>query len=431
MKREVLDRIYNSRKNLLVTGDMAVGKTANVLFPLVDDVINKEESLLILDPREEYINKYYNLLKKNNYNVIILNLKDLDKGDSWNPLSYPYNLYKKQEKDKALDYIKSITKEIFGNNANNSDPFWELSVSDLFIGTTLGLFEDGKEEEINLKSIDFMINGFNVRFGGKNYLANYFENKDKKSLAYTYAIGTVSSEGNTKLDIFATFKQRLGAYVFNEKLNMWSSRTTFNFDDILNKKTAIFVIGHNENQYSNSLVPIFIDQLFTILFQEKKSNKFNFILDNLDDIDYIINFLEKLSSGPYKNIKFIIGTRSLECLYDKYSKYLSSLCNIIYVNNKMIKIDIDGYEKKMVNEYKNNIINNEIIEYPKLDLKPVKYFDLKSFIHEIHIRRLPDVIASSNDIIDKKFNATELIKQIDKKIEELDKKKLGMKNNNK
>ena len=45
MKREVLDRIYNSRKNLLVTGDMAVGKTTNVLFPLVDDVINKEEKL--------------------------------------------------------------------------------------------------------------------------------------------------------------------------------------------------------------------------------------------------------------------------------------------------------------------------------------------------------------------------------------------------
>ena len=55
MKREVLDRIYNSRKNLLVTGDMAVGKTTNVLFPLVDDVINKFEAAgyKVLTPKDK------------------------------------------------------------------------------------------------------------------------------------------------------------------------------------------------------------------------------------------------------------------------------------------------------------------------------------------------------------------------------------------
>ena len=59
MKKEILEKMLDSKKNLIVSGDISTGKTLNVLFPLVKEIIDRKESLLILDSKEEYINKYY------------------------------------------------------------------------------------------------------------------------------------------------------------------------------------------------------------------------------------------------------------------------------------------------------------------------------------------------------------------------------------
>ena len=39
-----------------------------------------------------------------------MNFKDLERSNSWNPLEYPYDLYKRGEKDKALDLIERYNK---------------------------------------------------------------------------------------------------------------------------------------------------------------------------------------------------------------------------------------------------------------------------------------------------------------------------------
>ena len=108
MRKEIIDKIYNSNKNLIVNGDISSGKTTNVMFPLVEEVIENSESLFIIDSKEEYLNKYYENLKENNYNIIILNLRDMVKSEGWNPLEYPYKLYKNGNVDESLDYINNV-----------------------------------------------------------------------------------------------------------------------------------------------------------------------------------------------------------------------------------------------------------------------------------------------------------------------------------
>ena len=88
----MIDKIYNFNRNLIVDGKLSAGKTTNVMFPLVEKMIDNSESLFILDSKEEYLNKYYNTLKSNNYNVITINLRNMDKSEGWNPLEYPYQL---------------------------------------------------------------------------------------------------------------------------------------------------------------------------------------------------------------------------------------------------------------------------------------------------------------------------------------------------
>ena len=63
MKEEIINKIYEAKKNLIVNGDMSTRKTINVGFPLVEKMIKENESLFILDPKTEYLNQYYDLLK--------------------------------------------------------------------------------------------------------------------------------------------------------------------------------------------------------------------------------------------------------------------------------------------------------------------------------------------------------------------------------
>lgn len=68
----MIDKIYNFNRNLIVDGKLSTGKTTNVMFPLVEKMIDNCESLFVLDSKEEYLNKYYNTLKSYDYNVILL-----------------------------------------------------------------------------------------------------------------------------------------------------------------------------------------------------------------------------------------------------------------------------------------------------------------------------------------------------------------------
>ena len=109
----MIDKIYNFNRNLIVDGKLSAGKTTNVMFPLVEKMICNSESLFVLDSKEEYLNKYYNTLKSYDYNVIIINLRNMDKSEGWNPLEYPYQLYKCGDKDGAIDLIERLAKTIY------------------------------------------------------------------------------------------------------------------------------------------------------------------------------------------------------------------------------------------------------------------------------------------------------------------------------
>ena len=427
MKREVLEEIINSQKNLIVDGDVASGKTTNVLFPLVDEMINKKESMFILDSREEYINEYYDKLKENDYNIITINLRDLDKSDGWNPFEYPHSLYKKGKLDQAQEYIEKIGKTMFYENTN-ADPFWVYTASDFMTGVTLGLFEDGKEDEINLNSVNNMFNGVDSKYATSDYITTYFNMKDKASAPYIYASTTFLAPKETKGGILSVARQKLRLFVSREKLSKILNKTTFSYEKLLNTHTAIIFINKDENKSLNAISAMFIEQLFNILIDNKSSNRFNFVVDNFDSIEHINDLVEMLSSATSRNIKFLIGTRSLDELINKYGNYVSKLSNLLVINNDKLRLNISGLEKDVDKQFNEVIIKSSNIEYPKLNENTIKIFDLQKFVIDKkkdniansftnpfdNVRELPGAEKYKNKSLE------ELISNIDKKIEEIE-----------
>ena len=140
--------------------------------------------------------------------------------------------------------------------------------------------------------------------------------------------------------------------------------TSFDYKDILNKQTAIFFIGKDENKAYNSLIAIFIEQLYNYLLDEKNKRNFNFVLDNFDSLIRVDSISDMMSSCLARNIKILIGTRSISALKEKYGSYITELADVIEIKNKDILLNING----------------EYIKMPNLKEKKVNTFDLRLFI---------------------------------------------------
>lgn len=432
MKKEMLEKVYNTQKNIIVAGDIAAGKTTSVLFPLVDKMIEQKESLMILDSKEEYINKYYNELKNKDYNIVILNLRDFDKSEGWNPLQLAYELYKNGSIDKAIDYLEKIGKTIF-YDASENDPFWTLTASDLFTGIVLALFEDAKEYEVNFNSVNMILEGVNERYYDSkqtiDYLTCYFLDKNPSSLSYVYASTAVFAPRDTRASIMSVAKQKLMTYVSREKLSMLMNKTTFNFEEIKTKPTAIFFIAKDESKHLNTLASIFIEQLFTFLLDSKVANKFNFVLDNFDSIEKVNEFTDMLGAGLSRGIRFVVSTRFLEDLSTKYGSYITKLSNQVYTTNDLLKIKMNDKEETIENEYEElENVSNEI-DYPNLNQNSnifhfnqnsIKVFDLKRYvISNCHLRNIGSDVPTLS-IHNSTVDVDDLIKRIDEKIVKID-----------
>lgn len=420
MKKELLESVLNAHKNLIVEGDIASGKSKNVLFPIVDNAIEKKESLFILDSKEEYINRYYDKLKSNNYNTIIINLRDMDKSEGWNPLEYPYNLYKNGDKDKAQEYLEKIGKIIFYEDSSQ-DPFWILTASDFFTGVTLALFEDGSANEVNLNSVNNMFNEVDKKIGASDYITEYFKSKGVASKPYIFASTTFLAPKDTKESILSVARQKLRLYVSREKLSQLMNKTTFNFEDIAKKPSAIILISRDENNSLNSISAMFIEQLYAVLVDLKVKNRFNLILDNFDNIEKCNDLVDILGSCISRNIKTYIATRSLLELTNIYGSYMPKLCDLLSIGNDDIRLVINNVEQKMDKDFKTVTIQNGNIEYPKLSITDIKLFDLEKFVKDIKIQQLENIDFDSTNL-GELFDVDALIKSIDEKIAQIEMK---------
>lgn len=420
MKNEVLEKAFHAHKNLLIEGGIASGKTTNVLFKVVDNAIEREENLFILDSKEEYINKYYKKLKEKNYNTIILNLRDMDKSEGWNPLEYPYQLYKKGDSDKAQEYLEKIGKIMFYEHSTQ-DPFWTATASDFFIGITLALFEDGTADEVNLHSVHNMLNGIDRMFEATDYITKYFQSKGVFSKPYMFASTTFLAPRSTQGSILSVARQKLRVYISREKLAHLMNKTTFYLEDITNKPVAIIVIARDENKSLNTLAAMFIEQVYAILVDKKAKNKFNFILDNFDSIDKCNDLVDILGSCISRNIKICIATRSVSELANIYGSYMLKLCDLLSVGNSDIRLVIGNTEETVEKAFETITITEEKVNYPTLKIEDIKIFDLRQFVKDREAKALENKDISTFDS-EKSFNTDNLIKRIDQRLAELEEK---------
>ena len=333
--------VDNSENHTLVIGATGSGKTKSVVDPLVYSLAKAKESMIITDPKGEIYKEHSNMLRDRGYDIIVLNFREPQHGNCWNPLTLPYQLYKAGNTDKATELVDDVALNIL-KDKKAQDPFWENSAADYFSGVALGLFEDAKEDEINLNSINYVTTVGEDKCPPSNYIKEYFNMKGESSTPYVFASNTINSPTETKGGILSVFRQKIRLFASREQLSEMLSRSDFNMRDIGKKPTAVFMVIHDEKTTYHALATIFIKQCYETLIdvaQEcggKLPVRTNFILDEFANMPPLKDVTTMVTAARSRQIRFtfiIQNFAQLNVVYGKEdAETIRSNCgNLIYL----------------------------------------------------------------------------------------------------
>jgi len=327
----------------LVIGATGSGKTQSTILPTIKVLAKKGESMICTDPKGELYEKTGSMLKEKGYNIILLNFRNPQRGNAWNPLTLPYRLYKSGNQDKAIELLDDLALNIlYEENNGNADPFWEKTSADYFSGLALGMFEDTTEDKININSISLTTTVGEDKCGASTYVKEYFNMKDPNSAAYINASGTIMAPNETKGSIIAVFKQKIKLFSSRENLSEMLSYSDFELESIGKQKTAVFIIIQDEKKTYHSLATIFVKQCYETLIDVAQSNggklncRTNFLLDEFANMPPLKDVTTMITAARSRQIRFtmiIQNFAQLKQVYgDQNAETIKGNCgNLIYL----------------------------------------------------------------------------------------------------
>ena len=435
------DKVWvdDGESHSLIIGSTGSGKTYCVVKPLVHILAKHDESMVITDPKGEIFEESSEFLKARGYKIVLLNFRNPQRGNMWNPLSLPYKLYKEGNHDKSNELLRDLAINIL-HDEKTDDPFWQNTSADYFVALAQGLFQDADEKYININSIIQMLTVGEEKFGASTFAKEYFKSKESTNPAYLNAAGTIDAPNDTKGSIISVFRQKINIFAMAENLSEMLSKSDFDMRDIGRKKTAVFLIVQDEKKTYHALTTIFVKQCYESLIdvaQEaggKLNVRTNFILDEFANMPELKDVTTMITAARSRQIRFNLIIQNFAQLNQVYGKdnaetikgnctnmiYLlsselnaleeiSKLCGEIKVKGKKDKPDEtrplitvsdlqklafkdaiikkqrqDPFKTKLkgVNEYNWNIPEYPKGVYPEREKQAINTFDLKEFVKE-------------------------------------------------
>lgn len=356
--------VDNGEYHNLVIGSTGSGKSQTVVEPMVELLIKKGESMIITDPKGELYKAASTYMQERGYNVVVLNFREPQNGNAWNPLTLPYQYYKDGNFDKATELLDDVGLNIlYDPNNKSGDPFWEKSAADYFSGLALGLFEDATQDQINLNSINYMSTVGEEKFAASTYIKEYFTLKGEASNAYVFASNTINSPTDTKGGILSVFRQKIRLFASRENLSEMLAYSDFDMRNIGKEKTAVFIIIHDEKTTYHGLATIFIKQCYETLIDVAQANggklpyRTNFILDEFANMPPLKDVTTMVTAARSRAIRFTFIIQNFAQLKSVYgnedAETIKGNCgNLVY----LISTELAALEEisKMCGEVKSS-----------------------------------------------------------------------------
>lgn len=290
------------------------GKSASYSIPNAFQMLG---SYVFTDPKGELYDKTAGYLRKNGYEIKVLNLVNPANSDGYNPL-----LHIRSEID--VDVIANTIVKGQKSEGSGSDPYWDDMAEMLLKALIYYLMATRPEEEQNLASCSELVRAANNN-GGSNLLTDLMNQLPYDHPARMNYKSIEIAPEKTYGSILSSLQSKLGKFDSKEIAEV-TSTDTIDFDEIGSRKTAVYVISSDTHKAYDFLLTIFFSQMIQQLydFADKNGGRLKmptyFILDEFANIGQIPDFDKKISTSRSRGISFSVILQNLDQLEAVYEK---------------------------------------------------------------------------------------------------------------
>lgn len=379
-----LTQIYSNQENHVgVVAATRLGKTTEYVIPTIVSFAKQKmkRRMIISDPKGELYKTTAETLRKEGYNVKLLNFRDYQHSECWNPLTPIFRMYQKarmvenevgiidteqgprnilggivyesqMELDDAVEKIKVILLEEVGNEIDklaailittekSNDPYWEDSARTLLTALIWGMLEDSEltdnpitENNFSLSTALSIMDSMNDSSGNTYSDNGYFTSRGRSSRAYILAKNCIiENAAATRKCIVSSFNSKMSPYKASS-IRFITSCNSFDMSELINeeKPIAIFIAYRDEIKSHYQVISSFVQNAYSYLIEfanQKYSGKleipFYFILDEFGNFPKINDFETVVSACAGRNIWFILVLQSYAQLYNVYGQYTAEI----------------------------------------------------------------------------------------------------------
>ena len=330
-------------EHTVIFGESGSGKSFSLIFPLIASLGNGQSSMFVTDIKGELSENpgIRGLLKAKGYECVYLDFRKFDK-DCYNLLEYPFSLYKRGDRDKAMATAVSFVHTLMAPyEGTKADPFWQLSAEQFAIPLIQMLFDvciSRKEYEkyINVLSIASFCNERGVEV--LNYMLKHL--KYESSNATEMLRSVLANPERTRSCIISTVSSSLRDFLIQDSLLRMLSSSSFDVRSMYSKKTCVFLILPDETSAYNSVSALMIDYFYNQLVdeyslkyqKEKPKHDIAFVLDEFCNVT--INGMEsKISASRGRMMRWFLVCQSkqqLEAVYERSAATILGNCKNIF-----------------------------------------------------------------------------------------------------
>ena len=307
----------------LIFGATGSKKTRLFCMPMLGMFIKAGESFIATDPKGELYRKTSGLAKANGYNTVVLNFRDIGKGDLWNPLAVPYELYHSGRQEEAVsmlnDFVQTLASPQF---ERTKDVFWPEMASSFAIANLMLLMECASKEEANVISLSRLCS-----LDLERKLTDLSEPMSEYTIAGMNYKNVFTGAEKTRQSIYISLYGMIRVFNTQKKLATMLSGNTVDLTRIGREKTALYIIVPDEKTTLHFLVTTFIKQAYEILIREAQKEedgtlpvRVNFLLDEFCNLPKIPDMPSMISAARSRNMRYFLVAQSKHQLVGRYQE---------------------------------------------------------------------------------------------------------------
>lgn len=337
-------------RHMLLVGATRCGKTRRIIIESIWFTLLAGDNVFVNDPKGELFAYTSEFAVSLGYQVVSIDLRDPNKGNHHNFLQEIISAIKQNEIGEAIDLTWDLVAVLVGESTG--EKIWHDGECAAIAAVILIVATEAPEQYQNLTNVYYFL--FNMAKPGEygampisRYLEGLPETHPARAVFAMAEIAHTRTRGSFFSSALGTLK-----YFTNPKIAEMTSSTDVFFEDMVNKKTIVYLILPDEKTTLYGLASMYIMQHYAYMVKAANRNggrcplDWWYLIDEFATMPYIPAVPQYVSVGAGRGLRFLLVVQNFQQLDSCYKE-----ANETIKNNCEFWIFLKGSETKTLKEF--------------------------------------------------------------------------------